>query len=283
MARPPIRFDLGLLAHSIRCSIIEQSRRSNVGHIGSCLSIADILAALYGEVLEIPALDDPDRDRFVLSKGHAALALYAAMHHTDWMSSSELESYCTDGTLVGGHPEHRMPGIEFSTGSLGLGLSFGAGTALAARLAGRRFQVYVLLSDAECNEGSLWEAAMFSAHHRLSNIIAIVDANGQQALGDTRDVLDLSPLADRWRAVGWDTHDVDGHDPASMVTTIRRLDVVAGPPHILIANTTFGKGVSFMESKVHWHYWPLSDDDYEQARQELSLGELILPRTETSR
>lgn len=267
---------LRLIASDIRRSVIEHSKRANVGHIGSCLSIADLLAALYGEVLSIPDMQDPERDRFVLSKGHAALALYASLERTGWLTSARLDTFCGDGSPVAGHPEHALEGVEFSTGSLGHGLSFAAGSALAARLGGSPHRAFVLLSDAECNEGSIWEAVMFSAHHRLSRLVAIVDANGQQALGRTRDVLDLSPLAHRWRAFGWDVHEVDGHDPDMVAGTIQSLDTDAGPPHVLIARTTFGKGVSFMESDVHWHYWPMSDDEYEQALREVTPIDVTL-------
>lgn len=262
--------DLRVLGADIRRSILEQSKRADVGHIGSCLSIADLLAAMYGDVLDIPAPDDPERDRFVLSKGHAALALYAALHQTGRLSQERLDSYCVDGSPVGGHPEHALEGIEFSTGSLGHGLSIAAGCALAARLSGRRHRTFALVSDAECNEGSLWEAVMFSAHHRLSSLVAVVDANGQQALGYTADVLDLSPLSDRWATFGWDVREVDGHDADAVAAEIRSLDTDDGPPHVLIARTTFGKGVSFMESRIHWHYWTMSDEQYDDALDQVS-------------
>jgi transketolase len=269
--------DLRRLAGDIRRSIIEQSKRANVGHIGSCLSIADVLAALYGEVLDIPDFDDPDRDRFVLSKGHAVLALYAALHRTGRLSEERLESYCVDGSPVGGHPEHALEGVEFSTGSLGHGLSLAAGCALASRLSGRSNRTFALVSDAECNEGSLWEAVMFSAHHRLSSLVVIVDANGQQALGYTSDVLDLSPLAERWAAFGWDVRQVDGHDPDAVAAEIAALDTDDGPPHVLVARTTFGKGVSYMERRIHWHYWTMSDDQYEDALDQIARAAVSAP------
>ena len=262
--------DLRRLSAEIRRSIIQHSKRANVGHIGSCLSIADLLAALYGEVLDLPSLEHPDRDRFVLSKGHAVLALYAALHHTGWLTEERIESYCDDGSPVGGHPEHALEGVEFSTGSLGHGLSLAAGCALASRMSGCSNRTFVLLSDAECNEGSLWEAVMFAAHHRLSSLVALIDANGQQALGYTSDVLDLSPMADRWAAFGWDVHEVDGHDPEQLAAEIARLDTAGGPPHVLIAKTTFGKGVSYMEKRIHWHYWTMSEDQYADALEQVS-------------
>ncbi len=272
--------DLARMASAIRETVVRQSKRSNIGHIGSSLCIADLLAALYGRVLRIPDLADPDRDRFVLSKGHAVLGLYAALAEAGWLPEERLDTYCADGSVVSGHPEHALDGIEFSTGSLGHGLGYGVGAALAARLNQRDYRAFVLMSDAECNEGSVWEAAMFAAHHRMSNLVAIIDDNGQQALGPTRDVLDLSPLVERWRAFGWDAHEIDGHDPDSVADLIGSLDTVDGPPHMLVAKTVFGKGVSFMEAKVHWHYWTMSDDQYDQALLELATDRTLAAAAE---
>jgi transketolase len=259
-------------ARSIRRIVVEQAYRAKVGHIASALSIADILAGLYGEALAIPDPAAPDRDRFVLSKGHAALALYAALHLRGWMSQEELDTYCGDATLVGAHPERATAGVDFSTGSLGHGLPTAAGAALAARLESSPRRVFALVSDAECNEGSLWEAAMFAAHHELSNLIAIVDLNGQQALGYTKDVLDLSPLADRWRAFGWDVHEVDGHDPVRLCAVVAALDTRSGAPHVLVAATTSGYGVSFMSGRLDWHYWPMNEEQYRQAVAEIEAS-----------
>ena len=256
----------------IRKIVLEQSMRAHVGHIGSALSVADILAALYGSVLRIPSPSDPDRDRFALSKGHAALALYAALHLRGWISGADLNSYCGDGTLVGVHPEFQLPGIDFSTGSLGHGMTMAAGAALAARLQNSTRRAFALVSDGECNEGVLWETVMFAAHHQLSNLVVLVDLNGQQALGYTRDVLSLTPMANRWQAFGWDVHDVDGHDVAQMADTIGKLDTRSGPPHVLIAHTVFGKGVSFMQSRIQWHYAPMTDAEYRQARMEIGVA-----------
>jgi transketolase len=258
-----------LIAQRIREAVLEQSKRAHVGHIGSSLSIAEILAVVFGGRLAGAASDDPDRDRFILSKGHAALALYAALNATGRLSDEELNTFCADGSLLSSHPEHLMAGIDFSTGSLGQGLSMGAGAALAARLQRSGRRVIVLISDAECNEGSVWEAVMFAAHHGLSNLIAIVDVNGQQALGYTRDVMDLSPLAARWQAAGWDVTEVDGHDVDALGASLDAPDTTDGPPHVVLAHTTFGRGVSFMENKIEWHYWPMSDEQYEQARREV--------------
>jgi transketolase len=258
------------LARQIRRIILEQSRRAHVGHIGSALSVADLIAALYGGALRVSTPDHPDRDRFVLSKGHAALALYAALHLRGWLTAAELNTYCGDGTLLGVHPERALRGIDFATGSLGHGLSIAAGAALAARLSGSSRRAFALISDAECNEGAIWEAAMFAAHHQLSNLVVIVDQNGQQALGHTSEVLDLSPLENRWRAFGWDTRVVDGHDVGALIETVRALDTRSGPPRILIARTVFGAGVSYMRGQVKWHYLPMSEEEYQRAMIEVT-------------
>jgi transketolase len=258
-------------SRKIKRIILDQSKRAHVGHIGSALSIADIIAALYGSVLCIPDPDDPDRDRFVLSKGHAALAVYAALFLKGWLTEETLNTYCADGSLLGAHAEHALKGVDFSTGSLGHGLSMGAGAALAARLQHSSRRVFVLVSDAECNEGSLWEAVMFAAHHRLANLIAIIDLNGQQAFGYTDQVLSLTPMAERWRAFGWDVQEVNGHDVEAITETIAGLNTASGPPHVLVAHTVFGKGVSYMERQIKWHYWPMSDAEYRQALEEIDV------------
>lgn len=250
--------------------MIEQSKRAGVGHIGSALSVADLVAAVCSRVLR-GRPDDPERDRFVVSKGHAVLAVYAALYLGDVLTQQDLDGYCADASLLGVHPEHALTGIDFSTGSLGQGLSIGAGAALAARLQGSPRRVYVLMSDAECNEGSVWEAAMFAAHHRLGALTAVIDLNGQQAMGATDDILSLTPMAARWQAFGWDVHEVDGHDEARLGATLAALD--GERPHVLVAHTVFGKGVSFMERQLKWHYLPMSDDDYRQAMQELGATE----------
>ena len=257
------------LADGIRRIVIEQSKRANVGHIGSALSIADILAALYGGVLELPRRTRPQQDRLVLSKGHASLALYAALELTGRVPSGTTGTYCTDGTLLGVHPERDLDGVDFCTGSLGHGLPIAVGAALAARLEASSRRVFVVMSDAELNEGSVWEAIMFAAHHDLANLVVILDLNGQQAMGYTKDVLDLSAPAQRWGAFGWDVHELDGHDTSALQTTIRDLDFATGAPHVIIAHTTFGKGVSFMQNVIDWHYLPMTDEQYCQALSEL--------------
>ena len=260
----------GGFATQVRQIILQQSKKAHIGHIGSSLSIADIISVLYEQVLKIKFTDDPDRDRFILSKGHAALALYAALHVKGWLSQEMLETYCQDNTLLGVHPERDLPGVDFGTGSLGMGMSYATGAALAARLQKSSRKVFVLVSDAECNEGIIWEAAMFAAHHKLSNLYLIVDLNGQQALGYTKNVLDLAPLAEKWQAFGWNVYEVNGHDSKEIVNVIATCGENSSQPHAIIARTTFGKGVSFMENQIKWHYWPMSEVEYEQALQEVS-------------
>ena len=259
-----------LSASGIRRITLEQSKRARVGHIGSALSIADILATLYGGVLKVETPDDPDRDRFILSKGHAAAALYAALHLRGWVSSTELSTFCADGSLLNVHPEHALTGVDFSTGSLGHGLSIAAGAALGARLARSTRRVFVLLSDAECNEGSVWEAAMFAAHHELANLVAIIDLNGQQALGATDSVIRVESMADRWIEFGWETVEADGHDVAEMTRVLSSFDYGAGAPHVVVARTIFGRGVSYMERQLKWHYLPMSESEYRQALDEVT-------------
>jgi transketolase len=258
-------------ANKIRKIILEQSKRAHVGHIGSALSIADIVAVLYTDNLKISSPASPNRDRLILSKGHAVLAVYAALFIQGWLTEQQLNTYCTDESLLGVHPEHGLRGIDFSTGSLGQGLSMGVGAALAARLQQSSRRVFVVISDAECNEGSLWEAVMFAAHHQLANLVVVIDLNGQQALGYTKEILNLSPMADRWRVFGWDVQEVDGHDVEAMHHAIASFDTISGQPHVLIAHTVFGKGVSYMENQIKWHYWPMSDEEYQQAITEIGV------------
>jgi transketolase len=262
MASPP-----ELTGRRLRRLVIECSARAGVGHIGSALCICDIVAVLFSDILRGSGPSDPERDRFILSKGHAALALYAALHERGILSREELDGFCKDGSRLGVHPEHGVPGIEVATGSLGLGLSIGAGLALSAKVRGQAWRTYVLVSDAECNEGSLWEAVMFAAHHRLAGLTVVVDTNAMQALGRTADILDLEPADQRWRAFGWDAHVVDGHDERALRAVLA--SPPARAPRAIIARTVIGKGVSFMEGKLESHYYPVSA---EQAR--LALAEL---------
>ena len=258
------------MSAAMRRWIIEQSLHSKVGHIGSALSIVDIMAVLWGRVLHRPASNDPDRDRFILAKGHAALALYAAMRWIGLLSPDDFETYCKDGSILAAHPEWGLPGVEVATGSLGQGLSVGCGIAYALRQRESRAKVYVLLSDAECNEGQVWEAVMFAAHHRLDNLIAVVDVNGMQAMGRTADVLDISPMGPRWRAFGWHDQEVEGHDEAALYAALTDGLAPRQGPAVVLARTLQGKGVSFMEHKLEWHYRNLTPELAEQALCEIT-------------
>jgi len=266
-AKPAL--DPDKFANEIRRLVLEESKRAGVGHIGSSLSIAEIVSLLYNSVLKIPSPDDPERERFILSKGHAVLALYAALHLKGFLTRDELATFCNDGTMLCGHPEVDVPGIDFATGSLGMGLSFGTGSALAAMRAKSSRRVFVLVSDAELNEGALWESVLFAGHHKLSNLVVFVDQNGQQALGYTKDVLDTSSIEKKFSAFNWDAHVVDGHDCKQMKDVLDNLDYKTSAPHVIVARTIFGKGVSYMQSKLEWHYLPMTDEQYQQAMKEI--------------
>lgn len=254
---------------SIRRLVLDRSFEAGVGHVGCCLSVADIVAVLFRSVLRISDPADPDRDRFVLSKGHAALALYAALRLRGTLSEEEFRTFGRDGTSLGVHPDPGVAGIDFATGSLGHGLAMACGAALAARLEGSARRVVALLSDAECDEGSTWEAALFAGHHRLDGLTAIVDSNGRQALGSTSEVLDLEPLADKWRSFRWRVHEVDGHDEEALERLLRGPCHEPGAPHVVIAKTVFGRGVSFMEGQLRWHYLPMSEEEHARAQGEM--------------
>ena len=260
------------LARRIRIHSLEMTSRGGSSHVGSALSMADILAVLYGGVLKF----DPtrpkwaDRDRFILSKGHAGAAVYATLAETGFFPVEKLATHYQDGSDLSGHVSHKgIPGVELSTGSLGHGLSVGAGMAYGAKLDARRHRVVVLLSDGECDEGSNWEAILFAAHHKLSNLVAIIDYNKIQSLGPVAETLGLEPFADKWRDFGWSVHEVDGHDHDALRATFASLPTQADLPSVVIAHTTKGKGVSFMENTVLWHYRTARGAEFDAALLEL--------------
>ncbi|HJX39207.1 MAG TPA: transketolase [Anaerolineae bacterium] len=243
-------------ARCLRCHVIGMTATAGSGHPGGSLSAADILAALYFGVMR----HDPqnpnweDRDRFVLSKGHAAPVLYAALAESGYFSRDLLYGLRQCDSPLQGHPHMRLlPGVEASTGSLGQGLSIANGMALAGRLDGRGYRVYVLLGDGEVDEGQVWEAAMAGAHYRLDSVTAILDRNRQQIDGWTKDVMSLEPLADKWRAFGWHVLEIDGHDMEAILNALSSCQEVKGQPSIIIAHTTKGKGASLMEENLHFH------------------------------
>ncbi len=263
------QLDLKAMSNAVRRWVLEQSFAAGVGHIGSSLSVVEILTALWGKVMRLPATDDPDRDLFVLCKGHAALGLYGAMRAAGVIDEEAFQSFCQDGSRFGVHPEFGVPGVEVTTGSLGQGLSVACGLALALQMRGSPGRVFALLSDAECNEGQVWEAAQFAAHQGLDNLVAAVDCNGMQALGRTADILDLSPMSRRWAAFGWYVEDVDGHDVDALADAFDATPAISRRPTVVIARTHLGKGVSFMQDRLEWHYRNLSPEQAATALAEV--------------
>ena len=260
------------LARRIRRHSVMMTSRANASHIGSSLSMADLLAVLYGEFLRFdPQRPDwADRDRFILSKGHGCAALYAVLAETGYFPVERLETFYQDGSPLAGHATHKdVAGVEVSTGSLGHGLSLGTGMALAGKRDGRSHRVWVLLSDGECDEGSTWEPALFAPHHRLDNLVAMIDYNKIQSFGTVKEVLDLEPLADKWRAFGWGVREIDGHDLDAIREAFGAVPFVPDRPSCIVAHTIKGKGVSYMENQLLWHYRAPRGADLETALREI--------------
>ena len=249
--------ELDAIAARIRIRVVRLSHEAGAPHLASALSCVDMLVALYWAALRLdPARpEDPDRDRFILSKGHAAQALYAVLAERGLLAADVLATYNRDSGRLAEHPgAHGVPGIEAATGALGHGLPLALGMALAARVAGRGYRVFALLSDGECNEGTVWEAAMFAAAQRLESLSVLIDYNGWQATGRSDEVMALRPLAGKWAAFGWSATEVDGHDPTALADRLRRVPDGTGRPVALICHTVKGRGVSFMEDDNNWHY-----------------------------
>jgi transketolase len=231
--------------------------RANASHVGSCFSICDILAVLYNNVLRIDPErpQEEDRDRFVLSKGHAGAAVYAVLAERGFFPRQWLSSYCCDDSPLAGHiTHHGVPGVEVSTGSLGHGLGIACGMALAGKRGARPYRVFALLSDGECDEGSTWEAALFAPHHHLDNLVAIIDYNKIQSFGSVGEVLDLEPFAEKWQAFGWAVRAVNGHDHQQLLDSFSVLPFQPGKPSLVLGHTVKGRGVAFMENQLAWHY-----------------------------
>jgi transketolase len=264
--------ELPQLARRIRQHTLRMVHRARASHIGSCYSMADILAVLYGSVLRLdPSRPDwDDRDHFVLSKGHGAAAVYAALAERGFFPVEWLDGYCADGSPLAGHVTHHgVPGVEVSSGSLGHGLPIACGMALAGKRGGRPYRVFCLLSDGECDEGSNWEAALFAPHHQLDNLVAVIDYNKIQSFGAVQEVLGLEPFADKWRAFGWSVAEVDGHDLRQLHDTLAAVPLTPGKPSLVLAHTVKGKGVSFMEGQLAWHYRFPNDQQLAQAQADL--------------
>jgi len=258
------------LSHDIRNTILDISWEAHVGHVGSAFSIVEILTSLYFGILKEKSNTRAWKtsDIFVLSKGHAAPALYATLYERGLISKKDLFSYCQNGSLFEEHPNHLIPSIEVSTGSLGHGLSIGVGYALATRITKKKKNVAVLISDAECNEGEMWEAALSAAHHKLNNLYVFMDYNKTQAFGTTQDVLGLEPLRQKWEAFGFTVYDVDGHNPQSIIKSFQT-HITNNTPVLFICHTVRGKGVSFMEHHIDWHYLDPTEEQVKASRIEL--------------
>ncbi len=261
-------------AKKIRKHALRMTSLGKSSHIGSVFSMADILAVLYGEIINVDPQNPkwPERDRFILSKGHAGAGVYATLAERGFFSVEKLDTHYQDGSDLSGHVSHKgIPGVEFSTGSLGHGLSVGAGMSYGAKLDNLTHRVFVLLSDGECDEGSNWEAILFAAHHHLDNLIVIVDYNKLQSIKTIAETLSLEPFADKWNSFGWAVQEVDGHDHDSLKKAFFQIPFNQRKPSCIIAHTTKGKGVSFMENSVLWHYRSAQDEEYQNALKELEL------------
>jgi len=256
----------------IRADIVEMSHRAKAAHLASALSCVDILAVLYLSILDLDSNSpqSSDRDKFILSKGHAATALYSILAHKKIIDRKDLLNYGEKGSLLEEHPTPKLKGVEAATGSLGHGLPIANGVALANKIMKKKFKVFVLMSDGECNEGSVWEAAMFAAQHKLQNLTAFVDFNKWQATGRSKEILKLEPLAEKWISFGWDVIEVDGHDHQQIIEGIQKNNN-NNSPKMIIAHTIKGKGVSFMEDDNNWHYRIPTKDDVKAAKMELGL------------
>ncbi len=264
--------DLAATARRIRARVVRMSHAARAAHLASSLSCVDLRVALYWGALRIDprAADDPRRDRLIFSKGHASAALYATLAERSFFPREWLATYGQDGSRLAEQMSPRcVPGIEAATGSLGHGLSIGLGMALAARVKQLSYRVYVVLSDGECNEGSVWEAAMFAGAQHLANVVAIVDFNRWQATGRSEEIMAISPLAAKFEAFGWSTREVDGHEIAALAETMQSVPGDQGKPTALIARTVKGKGVSFMEDDNNWHYRIPNDEELQAALREL--------------
>ncbi len=261
------------IAKKTRKEILNMIYRTKSPHIGSSFSIVEILVALYFKILSVSpkSPEAENRDRFILSKGHGCPALYAVLSLKGFISQSCINGFAVNGGTLEHHPTRDMKrGIEVSTGSLGHGLSIGTGMAISAKYDKSSYRIFALLSDGEMNEGDVWEAAMFASHHKLDNLVGIIDYNKIQALGRINEVINLEPLAQKWSAFGWEVREIDGHNFKEIISTLENIPYGQGKPIVLIAHTVKGKGVSFMENKLLWHYRCPNKEEYTKALKELS-------------
>ncbi len=266
--------ELHKLANHIRGVALTLAHNVNESHSAGAMSMADILAVLYSEYVDVEAIkaNNPKRDRVILSKGHCCASLYAMLAEVGIMNKDELmEKFAQNGTIYFAHASHQLPGVELSTGSLGHGLPVACGMALGAKKSGLNFNVYCIVGDGEMNEGSNWEAIMFAAQHKLDNLCLIIDKNKMQALGDTKDILCLDPMPEKLAAFGWNVEDIDGNDIKDVISAFECFkNQRSRKPFVMVANTIKGKGVSFMEHNLKFHYSAPKDDELKQALEELA-------------
>lgn len=262
-------------AKEIRKKIFKMIYKAGGGHINSAFSIVEILTALYfGGLMNYDSANPKNinRDRLILSKGHASAALYAVLAQAGYFEEKMLDTFCQPGTILGGHPNmHDIPGIEASTGALGHGFGFATGIALAGKLDHKSYKVYSILGDGECQEGSIWETALFASGHKLGNLTAILDYNKLQAMDKLENILPMEPFAGKWTNFGWDVFELDGHDIRSIIEVIGQKREIDSPPRMIIAHTVKGKGVSFMENVPIWHYRLPNDEELQVVARELEI------------
>ena len=271
--KPDVR-DPKTLAWLIRRNGLEMTHLSRGSHIGSVFSVAEIIAVLYASVLNVDPKEPkkPDRDRLILSKGHAGSAVYAALAETGFFPVEQLKTHYANGSILSGHVSHKgVPGVEVSTGSLGHGLGVGVGMALGAKMDGAQWRTYVVLGDGECDEGSVWEAALQAAQYKLDRLIAVIDYNHMQSLATVDETLRLEPFEQKWKDFGWNALSVDGHDTDALQKAFDWAKENAGSrkPSVILAHTVKGKGVSFMENNILWHYRTPQGEEYDAALKEL--------------
>lgn len=264
--------ELVLQAERNRRRLIDVVYAAHAGHIGGDLSCLNVLTALYYDVMNVSPdkVKDPDRDRFVLSKGHCVEALYVTLESKGFMAPGVLDTLGQYGSILSGHPTIEVSGIEVNTGALGHGLSIGVGMSIAAKMDSRPYRTYVLMGDGEQGEGSIYEAAMAAGHYHLDNLVAIIDRNHLQISGNTEDVMALDDIEERWSAFGWDVIRMNGDDMADVVRTFGDIDYSCGKPHLLISETTKGKGISFMENKASWHHGVPTAEQHSMAVEEIT-------------
>lgn len=266
--------DLTDKAKELRRLVLRSICKGGGGHIAGSLSIIEILTVLYYKTLHLNPREPkaPERDRFILSKGHAGVSLYAVLAERGFFPKSELDKFGKKGGILGGHPDmHKVPGIEASTGSLGHGFPFGVGMALAGKMDKKTYRVFVLLGDGECQEGSIWEAAMFAPQHKLDNLIAIIDSNKIQAMDWLNKIISLEPIVDKWKSFGWEVKEVDGHNVEALENIFNHIPFAKDKPSLIIAHTIKGKGISFMENVPIWHYRLPNPEELKIACKELNL------------